>query len=142
MCGRFPPFRDIHKLSNKQRSFYYLILRTIFCEEKGLGYTPLTIFAALGISTQCWFAKTSFIPSFDLFRVNICGNTFSTYPATDIVRWLIHNPGPLALYANVSHCHISSGQRSLSIEKSCLPLRSSLLEQNTCQKIVVVISIT
>jgi len=76
----------------------------MLCEEKGLGHAPLTIFATLDISTQRWLAKTSFIPSFDLFRVNIYGNTFSTYPATDIVRWLIHNPGPLALYANVSHC--------------------------------------
>jgi hypothetical protein len=76
----------------------------MLCEEKGLGYTPLTILAVLQFIAFVRFAKTSFIPSFDLFRVNICGNTFSTYPTTDIVRWLIHNPGPLALHANVSHC--------------------------------------
>ena len=76
----------------------------MLCEEKGLGYTPLTILAVLKFIAFVRFTKTSFIPSFDLFRVNIYGNTFSTYPTTDIVRWLIHNPGPLALYANVSHC--------------------------------------
>ena len=80
----------------------------MLCEEKRLGYTPLTILAVLKFIAFVWFAKTSFIPSFDLFRVNIYGNTFSTYPTTDIVRWLIHNPGPLALDANVSHVPISA----------------------------------
>jgi len=76
----------------------------MLCEEKGLGYTPLTILAILKFIAFVRFTKTSFIPSFDLFRVNICGNTFSTDPTTDKVRWFIHNPGPLTLYANIGHC--------------------------------------
>jgi hypothetical protein len=78
----------------------------MLCEEKGLGYTPLTILAVLQFIAFVRFAKASIVTRFDLLGVNIYGNTFSTYPTTDIVRWLIHNPGPLALYANVSHVPI------------------------------------
>jgi hypothetical protein len=74
--------------------------------------------------------------------MNIYGNTFSTYPATHIVRRLIQNPSSLALYANVSHGHLSRGLRRLSIEKSCLTIRSSFVEQNTCHKVVSIISIS
>jgi hypothetical protein len=76
-----------------------------------LGHAPLPILATLQFIAFVWFAKTGFIPSFDLFRVHIGGNTFSTDPTADKVRWLIQNPGPLALYANVSHGHVSCGQR-------------------------------
>ena len=182
-------------------------LETPIHEICGLGYTVLTILAVLKFIAFVGFAKTSIILRFDLPKANIWRNAFSTYPSTDIVRWLTHNPGPLALYANVSHCWatfvgdffssldplsealntvipesadggypesrrkrhlLDTGSRQplvryddfrysrsdssamqvhpasncLRLTAYRLPLRSSLLEQNTCQKIVEVMSIT
>lgn len=43
----------------------------MLCEEKGLGYTPLTILAALQFIAFVWFAKASIVTRFDLLGANI-----------------------------------------------------------------------
>ena len=89
-----------------------------------LRHAKLTEPAALHIITLVWFTKTGSISILDLFGVNVQGNAFPTNPATELFCGLIHDPGPVALHANVSHFSVSLGQRSISMKGSCLAFRS------------------
>ena len=83
-----------------------------------LRYAKFAVFANLRVAALVWFAKTGSISILDLLGVNVQGNAFPTNPATVMFCGLIHNPGPIALHANVGHFSISLGQRSISMKRS------------------------
>ena len=101
--------------------------------QTALRHAQLAKPATLPVVALVWLAKTGSISIFDLPGANVGGNALSTDAAAEIFCGLIHDPGPIALHADISHVSISLGQRSVSMKRSYSTFRSCCLKQNTCQ---------